>query len=95
MTGAIEKGLLDFEDVFSWAILRAGLPSHSPVNCVTLNVNKDSETGDITGYSDLSVSGVSGVKCKSVSGNITASNCELVLSLTKALIRITVEFQSY
>lgn len=62
---------------------------------VTLNVTKDSATGNITGYSDLSVSGVSGVKCKSVSGNITASNCELNLSLTKSLIRITVEFKSY
>lgn len=62
---------------------------------VTLTVTKDSTTGNITGYSNLSVCGVSGVKCKSVNGNITTSNCELILSLTKSLIRITVEFQSY
>lgn len=61
---------------------------------VTLDVTKDSVTGNITGYSNLTVSGVSGVKCKGVSGNITTDNCTLSLNLTKSIIRVTVDFQS-
>lgn len=76
------------------SISNFGIAGYTGVS-VTLTVTKDSATGNITGYSDLSVSGISGVKCKSVSGNITTSNCQLNLSLTKSLIRITVEFQSY
>lgn len=61
---------------------------------VTLDVTKDSVTGNITGYSNLTVSGVSGVKCKGISGNITTDNCTLSLNLTKSIIRVTVDFQS-
>lgn len=85
--------VIDYGSTATVSISNLSIAGYTGVS-VTLDVTKDATTGNITGYSNLTVTGVSGVKYKSVSGNVTTDNCTLALNLTKSLIRVTVEFQS-
>lgn len=85
--------VIDYGSTTTVSIINLEIAGYTGVS-VTLNVTKDSATGNITGYSNLTVSGVSGVKCKGVNGNITTDNCTLSLNLTKSIIRVAVDFQS-